>query len=106
MNRYIFLVIIISTIITFFLRAFPFLFFNEQRKMPAWLDRLGQRLPASIMAILIIYCLKDLKTSFLQLGIPSFIAVIVVVMTYHIKRNTLLSITLSTLTYMILLNLF
>ena len=50
----------VSALITFGLRALPFLAFSGSRKMPASLERLGQALPSAIMAVLIIYCMKDI----------------------------------------------
>lgn len=48
----------ISAVITFGLRALPFLAFSGSRKMPASLERLGQALPSAIMAVLIVYCIE------------------------------------------------
>lgn len=53
------LVVLVSFACTFFLRALPFLAFSGERKMPAWLDRLGHALPPAIMAVLVVYCLKS-----------------------------------------------
>lgn len=66
MNKwYIAAAVIISAIITFSLRALPFLVFSGDRRMPAFLDKLGKMLPSAVMATLIIYCLKDINGSFL-----------------------------------------
>ena len=46
--------------------------------MPVWLDKLGQILPSAIMAVLIIYCLKDVGDDFGRIGISKILAVIVV----------------------------
>ena len=46
------LAVLVSAVCTFALRALPFLAFNGERNMPLWLDRLGQVLPAAIMAVL------------------------------------------------------
>ena len=48
------LVVLVSFSCTFFLRALPFLAFSGERKMPAWLDRLGHALPSAIMAGLVV----------------------------------------------------
>ncbi|RHQ57406.1 hypothetical protein DWY36_13150 [Firmicutes bacterium AF25-13AC] len=55
-----FLIIIMCAIITFGLRALPFAIFRGERKMPVWLEQLGKELPPLIMAVLIVYCLRDL----------------------------------------------
>ena len=79
--------ITVSALCTFFLRALPFLAFSGAQKMPDWLDRLGKTLPSAIMAVLIVYCLKDVGIS------------------YKWKHNTLVSIVVGTAGYMILLRL-
>ena len=100
MNSYVLSAIILSALITFLLRAFPFLLFKE-KELPKWLEKLEKHLPMTIMAVLIVYCLKDLKTLF----IPYLLACLTVVFTYKWKKNTFLSIILSTLVYMIFIRL-
>ena len=51
------LIVLISFVCTYFLRALPFLAFSGDRKMPDWLDRLGKTLPSAIMAVLIVVCI-------------------------------------------------
>ena len=96
MNSYVLSAIILSALITFLLRAFPFLLFKE---------KLEKHLPMTIMAVLIVYCLKDLKTQLTTLFIPYLLACLTVVFTYKWKKNTFLSIILSTLVYMIFIRL-
>ena len=55
----IFIAILVSAIITFALRALPFVAFRGGRQMPEKLIYLGKILPSAIMAVLIVYCLKD-----------------------------------------------
>ena len=105
MNSYVLSVIILSALITFLLRAFPFLLFKE-KELPKWLEKLEKHLPMTIMAVLIVYCLKDLKMQ-INNTFYSFIllARLTVVFTYKWKNNTFLSIILSTLVYMIFIRL-
>ena len=58
--------------------------------MPGWLERLGQALPSAIMAVLIVYCLKDAGTDLRGVAFPQFLAVGVVAVTYKWKHQTLL----------------
>ena len=67
--------------------------------MPDWLQKLGEMLPSAIMAVLIIYCLKDVPDDFTGVGIQKLLAVLVVVISYHFKRSTFLSIFLGTAAY-------
>ena len=101
MTSYVFLAILISALCTLFLRALPFLFFGKTRVMPAWLNRLGAMLPSAIMAVLVIYCLKDAIFDPIQTGIPQFLGVLAVVLSYKWKHNTFLSIVLGTAVVMI-----
>lgn len=63
---------------------------------------LGRVLPPAVIAMLIIYCLKDI--SFAQAGgwVPQFISVAVVVVLHLWKHNNLLSIFGGTILYMVL----
>lgn len=57
------------------------------------------------MAILIVYCLKDVCDNFLTDGIWRLLAVIIVAVSYKWKHNTLISILLGTISYMALLHI-
>ena len=100
---YILLAIVMSALITFGLRALPFVLFRGGRSMPEWMQRLGQILPSAIMAVLIVYCLKGAKSDPIGIGIPGIIAVAVVVASYKRKHNTFISIIVGTAAYMIML---
>ena len=97
--------IAVSALCTFFLRALPFLAFSGAQKMPDWLDRLGKTLPSAIMAVLIVYCLKDAGNDVVRIGLPKIAAVVIVALSYKWKHNTLVSIAVGTAGYMILLRL-
>lgn len=103
MSLYVILAIFIPALITFSLRALPFLLFSGDRRMPDWLSRLGAVLPSAIMAVLIVYCLKGVKSDIIGTGIPSAIAVLVVALSFKWKHNTFLSILSGTAVYMLLL---
>lgn len=96
------LAILIIIAVTAMLRFFPFAVFRGE-KTPKWLSYLGKYLPYSIMGMLVIYCLKDV--SFLSFGgfLPEFIASAAVIISYVFKRNTILSIILGTVIYMLLI---
>ncbi|MBQ6365843.1 MAG: AzlD domain-containing protein [Oscillospiraceae bacterium] len=105
MSLYVILAIFIAAVVTFSLRALPFLLFSGNRKMPDWLSRLGAVLPSAIMAVLIVYCLKGVKSDMIGTGVPSAIAVLVVALSYKWKHNTFLSILFGTAVYMLLLRI-
>lgn len=100
-TRYILIGIAVSAVVTFALRALPFVIFNGKRQMPEMLVKLGKVLPATIMAVLIVYCLKGAVAT----GIPSLVGVLVTGGTYKWRHNTLLSILLGTASYMIMLRI-
>lgn len=95
----------ISVLITFSLRALPFVVFRGERRMPAFLEHLGKTLPPAIMAVLVVYCLKQVVTDFGTYGIPQILATVVVVLSYKWKHNTFLSIGAGTACNMLLLHL-
>lgn len=43
--------------------------------MPQSIEKLGKFLPASIMAVLIVYCLRDVGDSFMCRGLEKILAV-------------------------------
>ena len=81
----------------------PFFVFNGTRPVPTWISFLGAKLPYAIMAMLVVYCLKDI--SFVQFmgWLPAAISVAVVVVLHVRKRHTLLSIIGGTVCYMLLI---
>ena len=97
------LAVLVSAVCTFALRALPFLAFSGERRMPLWLDRLGQVLPAAIMAVLIVYCLKDVGSDLRGIAFQKELPVVVVAVSYKWKHNTLISIAVGTSLYMVLL---
>lgn len=58
--------IAVMAVVTFLTRALPFLLFDRGSAPPKIVLYLGRVLPPAIIAMLIIYCLKDL--SFLSVG--------------------------------------
>ena len=105
MTEHTLLAILVSVACTLSLRALAFLIFTKNRPMPDWLKRLGQRLPMAIMAVLVVYCLKDAFANPVKTGIPQGIGVLVVAASYKWKKNTLLSIFLGTAAVMLAMRL-
>ena len=59
----------------------------------------------AIMAVLVVYCLKDAFANPVKTGIPQGIGVLVVAASYKWKKNTLLSIFLGTAAVMLAMRL-
>jgi branched-subunit amino acid transport protein AzlD len=64
---------------------------------------LGRVLPAAIIGMLVIYCLKDITLTAMPYGIPELIAAACTVLMQVWKRSSLLSILAGTAVYMILI---
>ncbi|MDO5541281.1 MAG: branched-chain amino acid transporter permease [Eubacteriales bacterium] len=96
------ILILIMTVITFFIRALPFILFPGNKKTPDYILYLGKVLPFAIIGMLVVYCLKDVSVTTAPFGIPELIAVFSIVLVHVWKRNTLLSIGGGTLLYMFL----
>ena len=97
--------IAVSAVVTFALRALPFIAFSGQRRMPKWLEDLGAALPTAIMAVLIVYCLKDIPTDYRTAAIPKLCGVIVTVISYKWRHSTIMGLAAGTAVYMLLLRL-
>ncbi len=104
-SEYVLLAILLAAVITFALRALPFLIFYGERKMPEFLVKLGAVLPAAIMAVLIVYCLKDIAVDWRANALSKILAVLTVGISYKWKHNTLISIAAGTAVYMILIRM-
>ena len=95
----------ISCVITMGLRLLPFAVFRGEKELPNWLAQLGNALPAAIMAVLVIYCLKDCGEDAKGIGLPKILACLSVVLIHKWKHNTFLSILVGTVIYMILIRI-
>lgn len=96
------LIVAVTAAVTIALRFLPFLIFGEKRKTPPLVAYLGQVLPYAIMGMLVVYCLKGMDLTAAPFGIPEIIGCAVVAGLHVWKRNTLLSIGLGTVCYMLL----
>ena len=95
-------VIGVIAVVTWALRAFPFLLFGN-RPLPKVIRYLGKALPPAIMTILVIYCLRDISFSQSPFGIPELAACALVVILQVVRKNMYLSIIAGTVCYMILI---
>ena len=97
---YMFLMIGTISIFTIVLRFLPFLIFNGNRPVPKIVSYLGNVLPCAIMAMLVVYCLKNVSFSKASFWLPELFSVIATATLHIWKRNTLLSIIGGTACYM------
>jgi len=96
------LLIAVVSGVTMGLRFLPFLIFGENRETPPLISYLGQVLPYAIMGMLVVYCLKDVHFAIAPFGVPEIIGCATVTLLHLWKRNTLLSIGIGTVCYMLL----
>lgn len=96
-------VIAVIAIVTWMLRAFPFLLFGN-RPLPKVILYLGKVLPPAIMTVLVIYCLRDISFSLPPYGVPEIVACAVVAALQIIRKNMYLTIIAGTICYMILIH--
>lgn len=98
------LVILVAAVCTFATRLFPFALFGGKKEVPKFVKYLGDILPVAIIGILIIYCLRDFMNGDINIIIPQLIAVAATALVHLWKRNTLLSIAVGTIGYMLLIH--
>lgn len=90
--------VVLGTMTTRFL---PFLLFPEGKQPPAFVRYLGTVLPAAVMGLLVIFCLKDAIFTTWH-GLPEIIAILAVGLLHRWKKNIFLSIAGGTILYMVL----
>ena len=104
-NLQILLAIIVTALVTAATRFLPFLIFGTKRETPPFNTYLGKVLPYAVMAMLVVFCLKNVSFLSSPHGIPEAIACALVVLLHVWKKNTLLSIVGGTACYMLLVQL-
>lgn len=103
MDKHAILLIIVVSVVTILLRFLPFIIFNDKKEPPKIITYLGNILPFSVMAMLVVYCFKDISFTNFPFGLPEVIAGTIVVLLHVWKKNTLLSIISGTIVYMLLI---
>lgn len=83
-------------------RWLPFWLFPENREPPRVVTDLGRLLPAAMMGLLVVYCLKDVAWLAPPHGAPEVLAILAVVLLHRWRGNVLLSIAGGTVLYMAL----
>lgn len=94
--------LVLGTVITRFL---PFLLFPAGKKTPKYVEYLGKTLPYATIGLLVVYCLKGISFTEAPHGLPEGIAVLAIALLHRWRGNSLLSIGLGTVIYMVLVQL-
>lgn len=105
MNWYVLICVVISAIVTIFLRAIPFLAFGGDKKLPVFIEYLGKTLPYAIIGMLVVFCMKEVSFDATVKWAPQFIAGAIVVLSYVWKKSTILSIVAGTVCYMLMVQM-
>ena len=94
------ILIAVMSLVTIMLRFLPFAVFRKN--VPAYIAYLGKVLPAAIIGMLVIYCLKDVSLTSFPFALPELAACAIVVAVQVWKRNSILSILSGTVVYMLI----
>lgn len=107
----------VGVVATMLTRFVPFVVFHPGRPTPKYIMYLGRVLPASVFAMLVVYCLRGVSFvarggsgDSLLPGVPDdtlaqFVGVAVTVLVHVWRRNMMWSIAAGTLCYMVLVNI-
>ena len=104
-NTAIIIYILVTAAGVFATRIFSFLLFPAGRQTPRVILFLGNALPCALMALLVVYCLKNVSIPTYPHGLPELIAIAVTAGLHLWKRSTLLSISVGTVLYMVLVQM-
>lgn len=94
--------LIVVALVTILTRSLPFLFFGGKKQLPETVRYLGTVLPAAIMIILVVFCLRNTGLTAYPYGLPELLSVAVVIIFHRSKKNVFLSISAGTGLYMVL----
>ncbi|WP_349688178.1 MULTISPECIES: branched-chain amino acid transporter permease [Acidaminococcus] len=87
---------------TMLTRFLPFLLFSGKKATPPLIQYLGKALPCAVFAMLVVYCLKDVKLLSGSHGVPEVLGLAVTLALQQWKGQMLLSIAGGTVLYMFL----
>lgn len=99
------LIIAVAALGTIATRAIPFLLFGGHKTLPPSIQYLGFILPPAIIAILVVFCLRGAIPPQGWSGTAELVALATVILLHRWKSNILLSISGSTLLYMVLIRI-
>lgn len=101
-DKQIFITILAIMAATLLTRFLPFLVFSKNKPTPKYIVYLGKTLPCAAVALLVVFCLKNISFAAFADWAPMLIAGFVTAALHIWKSNTLLSIGVGTVLYMLL----
>lgn len=93
---------LIIAVATLIIRFLPFIIIRNSIAERRYIKFLGNMMPYSMIALLVIYCLKDVNLIKYPYGIPELISIAIIIVLHILKRNVLISIGVGTVIYMFL----
>jgi len=94
--------VVLGTVLTRFL---PFIVFPPGKQLPKFVNYLGKALTPAAIGMLLVHCLRSTPVLTGTHGIPELISLAVIAGIHIWKRQMLLSITVGTVLYMVLVQL-
>ena len=101
-SKEIFITALMVVFATIILRSLPFIIIRKSIAERRYIKYLGDAMPYAMIALLVIYCIKDINIIKFPYGLPEIISIILIAIFQIIKRNVLISIGLGTVIYMFL----
>jgi branched-subunit amino acid transport protein AzlD len=98
-NYEIYIAIAIMTVVNYFTRVLPFLFFKKN-ELPSYVVFIEKFFPAVIMTILIVYSVKDIDFTLAPHGLKEVGAILFTAILHLTLKNYLISIFAGTIFYM------
>lgn len=99
------LTIAIAALVTIGTRAVSFVLFPAGKQPPRFVTWMGRQLPRAVMAMLVIYCLKDVSFAAAPFGIPALAGIAITAALHVWKKQMVLSVCGGTFAYMLLIRL-
>lgn len=97
--------IAVIALATLLVRILPFLLFPAEKETPPVIRDLGAVLPCAVIAMLVVYCFKNVSLFSGSRGLPELIASAFVIGVHRWRHNLLLSIAGGTVLYMVLVQI-
>lgn len=101
MSKEVWITVLVPAIITFLLRATPFIFFSK-KEVPEMILYIGKYLPFAMMGLLVVFALKEVSILEYPYGLPEAVSIVAVVLLHLWKKNMLISIGGGTILYMLI----
>ena len=97
--------VLVCAAVTAALRFVSFVLFPKGKQPPKFVTWLGSRLPRAVMAMIVVYCLKDVSFGNAASWLPPLLGVAATAALHVWKRQMMLSIAGGTAIYMIFIRL-